>query len=387
MDAVVSTLQLGLDLAVEETALVDRALARDRVASIGPRPRGRGNPPGDPARQALIHCFNWASTSRSRKQFLRPTFGRLLGRLQLGLDLAVEETRRPSDRGGVGFPASIGPRPRGRGNRQNRSATWALLIRFNWASTSRSRKPPEAPRRPGEGQGLQLGLDLAVEETLSHAAQRRAGRRASIGPRPRGRGNFSSSSPLISATNSFNWASTSRSRKPTLFGDVNSVPILLQLGLDLAVEETRPGRGRARLDGSASIGPRPRGRGNSSQASRMSPRRARFNWASTSRSRKRRAPRPRRPGSLRFNWASTSRSRKPLASVSLQHQHLRWHVASDAASAGTSRDCQVAAVRARSHHGTGCSDRAAPVAVAPPDRSKPTSNDDRPRLARLVRAS
>src|SRR6266545_3528897 len=240
-ELVAHMLQLGLDLAVEETALVDRALARDRVASIGPRPRGRGNPPGDPARQALIHCFNWASTSRSRKQFLRPTFGRLLGRLQLGLDLAVEETRRPSDRGGVGFPASIGPRPRGRGNRQNRSATWALLIRFNWASTSRSRKPPIL--RPG----------------------RRGPRLASIGPRPRGRGNFSTSSPLISATNSFNWASTSRSRKPTLFGDVNSVPILLQLGLDLAVEETRPGRGRARLDGSASIGPRPRGRGNAAE--------------------------------------------------------------------------------------------------------------------------
>src|SRR6266508_357218 len=136
------------------------------VASIGPRPRGRGNAIGgeqaDPFAQMLQlgldlaveetrrtgcspswsrTCFNWASTSRSRKQFLRPTFGRLLGRLQLGLDLAVEETRRPSDRGGVGFPASIGPRPRGRGNH--------LFCGLG-----------------GGARGLlQLGLDLAVEET------------------------------------------------------------------------------------------------------------------------------------------------------------------------------------------------------------------------------
>ncbi len=241
--------------------------------------------------------------------------------LQLGLDLAVEETTY--------------------------SAAWAAgpAACFNWASTSRSRKLDEAPRRPGEGQGLQLGLDLAVEETLSHAAQRRAGRRASIGPRPRGRGNFSSSSPLISATNSFNWASTSRSRKPTLFGDVNSVPILLQLGLDLAVEETRPGRGRARLDGSASIGPRPRGRGNSSQASRMSPRRARFNWASTSRSRKRRAPRPRsRRHRQRFNWASTSRSRKPRSRSSRRPGSLRFNWASTSRSRKRRRDDQGRAV-------------------------------------------
>ncbi len=213
-ELVAHMLQLGLDLAVEETALVDRALARDRVASIGPRPRGRGNPPGDPARQALIHCFNWASTSRSRKQFLRPTFGRLLGRLQLGLDLAVEETRRPSDRGGVGFPASIGPRPRGRGNRQNRSATWALLIRFNWASTSRSRKPPIL--RPG----------------------RRGPRLASIGPRPRGRGNWMKHRADQAKGKGFNWASTSRSRKPSHMLPNAAPAVGLQLGLDLAVEET-----------------------------------------------------------------------------------------------------------------------------------------------------
>src|SRR6266540_3922162 len=236
-----TTLQLGLDLAVEETPSVaskrtrsrrcfnwastsrsrkrggpDVLRAGGRVASIGPRPRGRGNPPGDPARQALIHCFNWASTSRSRKQFLRPTFGRLLGRLQLGLDLAVEETRRPSDRGGVGFPASIGPRPRGRGNRQNRSATWALLIRFNWASTSRSRKPPIL--RPG----------------------RRGPRLASIGPRPRGRGNPPSSGTSTACPSCFNWASTSRSRKHDQGGAALDSTVVLQLGLDLAVEETPP---------------------------------------------------------------------------------------------------------------------------------------------------
>src|SRR6266508_3587121 len=87
------------------------------VASIGPRPRGRGNAIGgeqaDPFAQML----------------------------QLGLDLAVEETRRTGC-----------------------SPSWSRTC-FNWASTSRSRKPGDPPTGEEWAFPLQLGLDLAVEET------------------------------------------------------------------------------------------------------------------------------------------------------------------------------------------------------------------------------
>src|SRR6266542_4443441 len=190
--------------------------------------------------------------------------------LQLGLDLAVEETTY--------------------------SAAWAAgpAACFNWASTSRSRKLDEAPRRPGEGQGLQLGLDLAVEETLSHAAQRRAGRRASIGPRPRGRGNPPSSGTSTACPSCFNWASTSRSRKHDQGGAALDSTVVLQLGLDLAVEETP-------VTELSSAGFVTLQLGLDLAVEETPPRR--------SRARGRRG---------RFNWASTSRSRKPLASVSLQ---------------------------------------------------------------------
>src|SRR6266545_2355800 len=109
--------------------------------------------------------FNWASTSRSRKRY----------------------NWRPACPVGAGF---------------------------NWASTSRSRKRPMLSRHFNTSTSLQLGLDLAVEETHG--------------------------SPLFRS----------------------DATLPLQLGLDLAVEETPP---RWRLqDGllPASIGPRPRGRGN-----------------------------------------------------------------------------------------------------------------------------
>ncbi len=69
-------------------------------------------------------------------------------------------------------------------------------------------------------EALQLGLDLAVEETGTLEYLRKVGAVASIGPRPRGRGNEGMQAHSSSSLPS------------------------LQLGLDLAVEETRDGRAR-----------------------------------------------------------------------------------------------------------------------------------------------
>src|SRR6266542_2390245 len=86
--------------------------------------------------------------------------------LQLGLDLAVEETcdaRIPSR---CSCAASIGPRPRGRGNlralREIRDASDELQLGLDLA-VEETRSGLAAMRRVV---GLQLGLDLAVEETL-----------------------------------------------------------------------------------------------------------------------------------------------------------------------------------------------------------------------------
>src|SRR6266581_466260 len=82
--------------------------------------------------------------------------------LQLGLDLAVEETQRYETRCSKrGFLLQLGldlAVEETQGERPNSKSR----IRFNWASTSRSRKPDLAGGFGGGG-SLQLGLDLAVE--------------------------------------------------------------------------------------------------------------------------------------------------------------------------------------------------------------------------------
>src|SRR6266508_6333653 len=142
----------------------------DRAASIGPRSRGREN-----SKHALARMVDEGAAigPRPRGRGNLASEGKVAPneKLQLGLDLAVEETMLP-----------------------------ALL-----ALTT---------------EALQLGLDLAVEETGTLEYLRKVGAVASIGPRPRGRGNEGMQAHSSSSLPS------------------------LQLGLDLAVEETRDGRAR-----------------------------------------------------------------------------------------------------------------------------------------------
>src|SRR6266540_3572497 len=139
----------------------------DRAASIGPRPRGRGNSEGSRIRRALLLAS--------------------IGPRPRGRGNSKHALARMVDEG-----ASIGPRPRGRGNLA-------------------------AAGKVAPNEKLQLGLDLAVEETMG----------CRLTPRP--------PSPR------FNWASTSRSRKPAMVEPGATVDLWLQLGLDLAVEETPAG--------------------------------------------------------------------------------------------------------------------------------------------------
>src|SRR6266540_3525819 len=188
----------------------------------------------------LLGRFNCASSSRSRKQRAQRTSGNALASLQLGLDLAVEETLKDAReaklaialqlgldlaveetprilaRPGMSHVASIGPRPRGRGNSKHALARM-VDEGASIGPRPRGRGNLAAAGKVAPNEKLQLGLDLAVEETMG----------CRLTPRP--------PSPR------FNWASTSRSRKPAMVEPGATVDLWLQLGLDLAVEETPAG--------------------------------------------------------------------------------------------------------------------------------------------------
>src|SRR6266498_4052755 len=301
-----SRLQLGLDLAVEETTSRGAESVMSSVASIGPRPRGRGNPPAHPLgvpgpAPASIGPRPRGRGNQARQGEpvrLRPASigprprGRgnklLVRKVTVGCEASIGP--RPRGRGnflllepdGAGEAASIGPRPRGRGNHE----LPARNAGFRNASIG--------PRPRGRGNlvrlakdadvvdKLQLGLDLAVDETRPHSWKPSRVVMLQLGldlaVEETGCG-FGSS---LQAPPCFNWASTSRSRKPAVVaggGDSRVAasigprprgrgnchrcsaprprPARLQLGLDLAVEET-VARGIVVLDPVvASIGPRP----------------------------------------------------------------------------------------------------------------------------------
>src|SRR6266496_3343062 len=173
------------------------------------------------ARRSWPSRFNWASTSRSRKH---PEFSPARGCrtwLQLGLDLAVEETRNSSAAGEewykmlqLGLDLAVEETWR-----QHHAFTKAIeQLQLGLDLAVEETMLPALLALTTEA--LQLGLDLAVEETGTLEYLRKVGAVASIGPRPRGRGNEGMQAHSSS-----------------------SLPAL-QLGLDLAVEETRDGRAR-----------------------------------------------------------------------------------------------------------------------------------------------
>src|SRR6266540_2104014 len=141
------------------------------------------------ARRSWPSRFNWASTSRSRKH---PEFSPARGCrtwLQLGLDLAVEETRNSSAAGEewykmlqLGLDLAVEETPKGLGFV---APFYSLQLGLDLA-VEETRSTLSLAWSMKE---LQLGLDLAVEETWLLRAR-------------------------LHRTKSFNWASTSRSRKP-----------------------------------------------------------------------------------------------------------------------------------------------------------------------------
>ena len=139
---------------------------------------------------------------------------------------------------------------------------------------------------------LQWGRDLSVAEGPAARCHVRHAPRASMGPRPFGRGR----STIVQNTDRrgarFNGAATFRSRKGG--GGVDGIP-----PIDRASMGPRPfGRGRGekgiprRPNRQASMGPRPFGRGRHGRATRCAGCGRRFNGAATFRSRKAKTMRP-----------------------------------------------------------------------------------------------
>ena len=232
-------LQWGRDLSVAEGTAPPRPTASRPAASMGPRPFGRGRTTPRSGRTSSRGGFNGAATFRSRKvinalDMLVRTAGASMGPRPFGrgrLLLAFQRFSRLMSR------ASMGPRPFGRGRRRHvlqaqnprvplqwgrdlsvaegwRAASccspWPR--RFNGAATFRSRKEPNNRLYQAAGSLLQWGRDLSVAEGSGAHTKRPAGRplqwgrdlsvaegrrrpqpvdakrRASMGPRPFGRG-------------------------------------------------------------------------------------------------------------------------------------------------------------------------------------------------------
>src|SRR5581483_7916104 len=140
--AIVAVLQWGRDHLVAETSSQPSALSVDRRASMGPRPSGRGNHVHVSGQPEIVIVLQWGRDHLVAETL--PSQGRARGEwlLQWGRDHLVAETG--PDRWALrraGAPASMGPRPSGRGNR---AARW----RWRWPHSASM-----GPRPSGRGNG------------------------------------------------------------------------------------------------------------------------------------------------------------------------------------------------------------------------------------------
>ena len=269
--------------------------------------RSRNVPPTVLAVNVGSSCFNGAATFRSRNAH----FGRPRGPERL-----ASMGPRPFGRGMWDAPqqsenhhgASMGPRPFGRGMAglvDVADGAHAASMGSRPFGRGMSLLTPQA----AAGSGLQWGRDLSVAECRAAVCRHAARRSASMGPRPFGRGmrsmlsKSSARSPLqwgrdlsvaewpltcrrlpwevmlqwgrdlsvaewalrprVSLANarSFNGAATFRSRNDVMEFNPYAVGRPLQWGRDLSVAECRKVRVKGSGRSVASMGPRPFGRG------------------------------------------------------------------------------------------------------------------------------
>ena len=276
-------LQWGRDLSAAEGGQVPiQYMGRHMLASMGPRPFGRGRTldqlydwlkhdsfngaatfrprkaAGGAVRAPCRSGFNGAATFRPRKVGTRNDYPLVRLKLQWGRDLSAAEGRK-------------------------RSVMSMIALRFNGAATFRPRKDPRGqPANRGQFV-LQWGRDLSAAEGAAASTSPLRTLPASMGPRPFGRGRFGARDQDSRPPVSFNGAATFRPRKAGEIA-VSVSGEALQWGRDLSAAEGfslalrtgvvpsfngaatfRPRKdqqgGRRHCGLIASMGPRPFGRG------------------------------------------------------------------------------------------------------------------------------
>ena len=186
--------------------------APDVVASMGPRPIGRGNRRNGWRLHWSSPGFNGAATNWSRKYLLLLTPDPMETLLQWGRDQLVAEMGGLIAGLVLAWIASMGPRLIGRGNTEG-TATLTLTYELQWGRDQLVAEIPFWIVNVNDILKLQWGRDQLVAEIRwpAPAAMRRS--RASMGPRPIGRGNRGPCAPAPVESSRFNGAATNWSRK------------------------------------------------------------------------------------------------------------------------------------------------------------------------------
>ena len=227
-----------------------------------------------------VNSFNGAATFRSRKVAIVLRF-EPASRLQWGRDLSVAEGkqahRMPDGLIGLQWGRDLSVAE----GRWSPSRQWPGSG-FNGAATFRSRKEAEWPPAQARPRAS-MGPRPFGRGRLTTARATRAARHASMGPRPFGRGRAPATGTMPSTSwlqwgrdlsvaegssgigkaggrHSFNGAATFRSRKVPNYILADVLDGLLQWGRDLSVAEGAPHL-PYHLTQAASMGPRPFGRG------------------------------------------------------------------------------------------------------------------------------
>ena len=205
-----SRLQWGRDLSVAEGSGIARAVAAKRIASMGPRPFGRGRDTewNGAAPNTLLQ---WGRDLSVAEGWGRALAGAESGSLQWGRDLSVAEGRQAQRRMSVcsrfngaatfrsrkacsylttchswrGFNGAATFRSRKAGRLQG---CYARPSRFNGAATFRSRKGVDRRAAPSVCRGFNGAATFRSRKGPRRLSKHGGRRHASMGPRPFGRG-------------------------------------------------------------------------------------------------------------------------------------------------------------------------------------------------------
>ena len=228
-------LQWGHDLSVVESPCSSRR-RRPNKSFNGATTSRSWNPVEARVVYERDHLLQWGHDLSVVESGGAPEIPRVESGLQWGHDLSVVESARRADPRLALGPASMGPRPLGRG------------IDLTGVAMAGQILASMGPRPLGRGIGRSAARRSSGSSGFNGATTSRSWNPAAL-------------RRAVRRTSGFNGATTSRSWNPASREFPAEVPKRLQWGHDLSVVESpRPRRGSARAR-AASMGPRPLGRG------------------------------------------------------------------------------------------------------------------------------